>query len=121
MLQRQNPDGGWGETCQSYEDESFAGVGVSTASQTAWALHTLQLSGHAEHGAARRGIDFLRERQIDGTWSEPEYSGTGFPRDFYINYHMYRHVFPTLTLAAFEGAAAGETDIADHERQLVAS
>ncbi|HEY4870194.1 MAG TPA: squalene--hopene cyclase [Candidatus Dormibacteraeota bacterium] len=121
MLQRQNPDGGWGETCQSYEDESFAGVGVSTASQTAWALHTLQLAGHAEHPAARRGIDFLRERQIDGTWSEPEYTGTGFPRDFYINYHMYRHVFPTLTLAAFEGAAAGETDIADRERQLVAS
>ena len=121
IVQRQNPDGGWGESCHSYEDESFAGVGVSTASQTGWALHTLQLAGHAANPAALRGIDFLRERQVDGTWPEPEYTGTGFPRDFYINYHMYRHVFPTLTLAAFEGAAAGETDIADHERQLVAS
>jgi squalene-hopene/tetraprenyl-beta-curcumene cyclase len=121
ILQRQNPDGGWGESCHSYKDESLAGVGVSTASQTAWALHTLQLAGHAEHPAARRGIGFLRDRQAEGTWLEPEYTGTGFPGDFYINYHMYRHVFPTLTLAAFEGAAAGETDIADRERQLVAS
>ena len=99
---RQNPDGGWGETCHSYEDESFAGVGVSSASQTAWALHALQLAGHAHDPACSRGVAYLHEHQSAGTWPEPEYTGTGFPRDFYINYHLYRHVFPTLTLAAFE-------------------
>ena len=107
---RQNPDGGWGETCHSYEDESFAGVGMSSPSQTAWALHTLQLAGQQDHPACRRGLRYLRERQRNGTWDEPEYTGTGFPRDFYINYHVYRHVFPVLTLASFE---AGEQRDAD--------
>lgn len=99
MIGRQNPDGGWGETCYSYEDESFAGIGVSTPSQTAWAVMTLQLAGLSDHLAARRGLEFLRDRQVDGTWNEPEFTGTGFPRDFYINYHLYRHVFPTMALA----------------------
>jgi squalene-hopene/tetraprenyl-beta-curcumene cyclase len=99
MISRQNPDGGWGETCYSYEDESFAGIGASTASQTAWAVMTLQLAGLAQHAATQRGLSFLCERQVDGTWNEPEYTGTGFPRDFYINYHLYRHVFPTMALA----------------------
>jgi squalene-hopene/tetraprenyl-beta-curcumene cyclase len=95
----QNPDGGWGETCHSYEDESFAGVGVSTASQTAWAVMTLQRGGRGGSAAARRGLDHLRSRQRDRTWEEPEYTGTGFPRDFYLNYGMYRHLFPTMALA----------------------
>ena len=95
----QNPDGGWGETCHSYVDESFAGVGRSTASQTAWALLALQAAGLAGQSACRAGLDFLRERQVDGTWDEPEFTGTGFPRDFSINYHLYRHVFPTMALA----------------------
>jgi squalene-hopene/tetraprenyl-beta-curcumene cyclase len=99
MISKQNPDGGWGETCYSYEDESFAGVGVSTASQTAWAVMTLQLAGLGGHEAAGSGLAYLREHQVDGTWNEPEYTGTGFPRDFYINYHLYRHVFPTMALA----------------------
>ena len=95
----QNPDGGWGESCHSYVDETFAGAGRSTASQTAWAVLSLQASGRAGHGACRAGLDFLRERLVDGTWDEPEHTGTGFPRDFYINYHLYRHVFPTMALA----------------------
>ncbi len=99
LLQVQNRDGGWGETCHSYEDESFAGVGVSTASQTAWAVMALQRGGHGEQPACRRGLAFLRERQQGGTWPEPEYTGTGFPGDFYLNYGMYRHLFPTMALA----------------------
>ncbi|HXM56506.1 MAG TPA: squalene--hopene cyclase [Candidatus Dormibacteraeota bacterium] len=100
LLSVQNADGGWGETCHSYLDESFAGVGRSTASQTAWAVLSLQAAGMGDHRACRSGMDFLRERQTaDGTWDEPEFTGTGFPRDFYINYHLYRHVFPTMALA----------------------
>jgi squalene-hopene/tetraprenyl-beta-curcumene cyclase len=98
LLRVQNEDGGWGESCHSYEDESFAGVGVSTASQTAWAVMSLQRTGHGAHPACRRGLDFLRERQRGGTWPEPEYTGTGFPGDFYLNYGMYRHLFPTMAL-----------------------
>jgi squalene-hopene/tetraprenyl-beta-curcumene cyclase len=99
LLSVQNPDGGWGESCHSYVDESTAGVGRSTASQTAWAALALQAAGLGEHPTCRAGLDFLSERQVDGTWDEPEHTGTGFPRDFYINYHLYRHVFPTMALA----------------------
>ncbi|HEX6508279.1 MAG TPA: squalene--hopene cyclase [Chloroflexota bacterium] len=99
ILAHQNEDGGWGETCYSYEDPSFAGVGASTPSQTAWAVISLQLAGQGDHPACRRGLCYLQERQTDGTWEEREYTGTGFPRDFYINYHLYRHLFPTMALA----------------------
>lgn len=107
LLRRQNPDGGWGETCHSYRDPSFAGVGISTPSQTAWAVISLQLAGWAGHPAWKAGLDFLRERQRGGTWDEPEYTGTGFPGDFYLNYHLYRHLFPTMALALAE--RAGQT------------
>jgi squalene-hopene/tetraprenyl-beta-curcumene cyclase len=100
LIGRQNSDGGWGESCYSYEDRSFAGKGCSTASQTAWAVLSLQLAGLGQHAACQRGLAYLREtQQEDGTWEEREYTGTGFPRDFYINYHLYRHVFPTMALA----------------------
>jgi squalene-hopene/tetraprenyl-beta-curcumene cyclase len=105
LRERQNPDGGWGETCHSYVDESFAGVGVSTPSQTAWAVLSFQAAGmHTQvhspaHAAYQRGITYLRDRQQNGTWPEPYYTGTGFPRDFYINYHLYRHLFPMMALA----------------------
>ena len=117
LRSKQNPDGGWGETCHSYEDESFAGVGDSTASQTGWAVHALQLAGHGDDATARRGIAHLRETQLRGTWSEPGFTGTGFPRDFYINYHLYRHLFPLLALANAEHAAARE----DSEASMVGS
>ena len=113
----QNPDGGWGESCHSYVDESFAGVGTSTPSQTAWAMLTLQLAGSGDDSACARGRAFLLERQRDGTWDEPQHTGTGFPGDFYINYHLYRHVFPTLALAGGEPAATGQRAT---ERELVA-
>jgi squalene-hopene/tetraprenyl-beta-curcumene cyclase len=96
---RQNDDGGWGETCYSYVDSSFAGVGPSTPSQTAWATLALQGAGLGQHPACLRGLEHLRGTQIDGTWEEREHTGTGFPRDFYINYHLYRHLFPTMALA----------------------
>ncbi|HET8605496.1 MAG TPA: squalene--hopene cyclase [Gaiellaceae bacterium] len=94
----QNPDGGWGEDLRSYDDPGWRGRGESTASQTAWALLALHAAG--ERGAAvSRGLEFLVATQTeDGTWDEPWYTGTGFPGDFYINYHLYRLVFPIQAL-----------------------
>jgi len=119
----QNPDGGWGETCHSYADESFAGVGRSTASQTSWAVNALQLCGRGRQPACGRGLGFLRERQTQGTWPEPEHTGTGFPRDFYINYHLYRHVFPILALAADSSPLRAPHGIPDarHEEKQVSA
>ena len=97
----QNDDGGWGEDCRSYDDPDWIGRGDSTASQTAWALLALHAAG--EHSAAvERGLHWLIETQRpDGTWDEPQYTGTGFPSDFYINYHLYRLVFPIMALGRF--------------------
>jgi squalene-hopene/tetraprenyl-beta-curcumene cyclase len=99
----QNPDGGWGESCRSYEAREWRGRGPSTASQTAWAmLGLLALDGQDE--AAWRGARWLVEHQRpDGTWEEPEFTGTGFPRDFFIKYHEYRNYFPLLALARLRG------------------
>jgi len=112
----QNADGGWGETCHSYVDPSFAGVGPSTASQTAWAVMGLQRAGLGRHPSCVRGLDFLRERQEGGTWPEPEHTGTGFPRDFYINYHMYRHIFPVMALAGEPSAANAALERSSSDR-----
>ncbi len=96
---RQNPDGGWGEDCRSYDDPDWIGRGVSTASQTAWALLALDAAGERRSLAVRRGVRWLVETQRpDGTWDEPQFTGTGFPSDFYINYHLYRLVFPIMAL-----------------------
>jgi squalene-hopene/tetraprenyl-beta-curcumene cyclase len=103
LLEHQNADGGWGESCYSYEDSAFAGIGQSTASQTAWAVLALQATGLGQHATCQRGLSYLCETQVDGTWQEREHTGTGFPRDFYINYHLYRHVFPTMALAKAYG------------------
>jgi squalene-hopene/tetraprenyl-beta-curcumene cyclase len=98
---RQNPDGGWGEDLRSYDDASWRGRGTSTASQTAWALLALLAAGR--HGDATDwGIDFLVQSQgSDGRWEEPQFTGTGFPRFFYINYHLYRQVFPVMALGRY--------------------
>jgi squalene-hopene/tetraprenyl-beta-curcumene cyclase len=96
---RQNPDGGWGENCRSYDEESWIGRGESTASQTAWALLALDAAGERSSLAARRGVRWLVSNQRpDGSWDEPQFTGTGFPSDFYINYHLYRVVFPIMAL-----------------------
>ena len=104
----QNRDGGWGEDVRSYDDPKWAGVGDSTASQTAWALLGLIAAG--ERGAAvERGIAWLVDTQkADGRWDEPQFTGTGFPGDFYINYHLYRQVFPMMALGRYAAAMEGK-------------
>lgn len=105
----QNEDGGWGETCASYEECSAKGRGLSTPSQTAWALMGLCAAEADRSEGVRRGIRFLLERQNrDGSWSEKETTGTGFPRVFYLKYDMYRNNFPLLALATFANYRRGE-------------
>ena len=95
----QNPDGGWGESCASYDRDGFVPA-ASCASQTAWALLGLKAAGDRECAAFRRGVRFLLERQrSDGTWPEDATTGTGFPNVFYLTYGMYRDYFPLLALA----------------------
>jgi squalene-hopene/tetraprenyl-beta-curcumene cyclase len=104
LEEHQNPDGGWGEDLRSYTDPRWIGRGTSTASQTAWALLALIAAGSLT-GAAERGIRFLVETQrADGTWDEPQFTGTGFPGDFSINYHLYRLVFPLSALGRYAKA-----------------
>ncbi len=111
VLSCQNADGGWGETCESYKDQTLKGKGNSTASQTAWALIGLidgvkELPELKQDGelmdALSRGIGFLIHGQTEkGTWEEAEFTGTGFPGHFYIRYHYYRQYFPLIALARY--------------------
>ncbi|HVA74970.1 MAG TPA: squalene--hopene cyclase [Acidimicrobiales bacterium] len=98
----QNGDGGWGEDLRSYVDQSWRGRGESTASQTAWALLALLAAGEHDSDATRRGVDWLVRNQTEaGTWDEPWFTGTGFPWDFSINYHLYRLVWPVMALGRY--------------------
>lgn len=98
----QNDDGGWGEDLRSYAEEKWIGQGASTASQTAWALLALLAAGRRDTVAVTRGIAWLTEtQQADGSWDEPYFTGTGFPWDFSINYHLYRQVFPLTALGRY--------------------
>jgi squalene-hopene/tetraprenyl-beta-curcumene cyclase len=102
LLSRQNPDGGWGESCRSYDDPREAGRGPSTPSQTAWALLGLLHAGVTDHPAVVRGIDYLLTTQLpDGSWEERQFTGTGFPRVFYLRYHLYRLYFPLWALSLY--------------------
>jgi len=97
----QNLDGGWGEDLRSYRDVAYRGRGPSTASQTSWALLGLLAAGERTT-ALERGVEYLIETQDDdGSWDEPWFTGTGFPGDFYINYHLYRLVFPVMALGRY--------------------
>jgi squalene-hopene/tetraprenyl-beta-curcumene cyclase len=99
---KQNIDGGWGETCESYHDSSLAGVGESTASQTAWALLALMAAGEVHSPNVVKGVRYLTARQNpDGTWDEDNYTGTGFPKFFMIKYHIYRNCFPLMALGTY--------------------
>jgi squalene-hopene/tetraprenyl-beta-curcumene cyclase len=103
---RQNPDGGWGEDLRSYDDPALAGRGTSTASQTAWAMLALLAAGPPGE-AAHAGARWLAGHQRpDGTWDEPQFTGTGFPRDFYLNYHLYRLIFPVSALGRYVAATS---------------
>jgi squalene-hopene/tetraprenyl-beta-curcumene cyclase len=102
LEKHQNQDGGWGEDLRSYRDRRYVGQGTSSASQTAWALLALHAAGERTE-AARRGVRWLLATQrADGSWDEPQYTGTGFPGDFYINYHLYRIVFPISALGRYQ-------------------
>ncbi len=105
--QRQNDDGGWGETLASYEDETLAGRGESIPSQTAWALLGLFAAGRTEGKAVEQGIRYLIDTQTaDGSWEDPLWNGTGFPRVFYLKYHLYAKYFPLWALGVYRGTAA---------------
>jgi squalene-hopene/tetraprenyl-beta-curcumene cyclase len=99
LATRQNEDGGWGETLASYDDETLAGRGVSTPSQTAWAVLGLLAGADGLDDAVVRGVEHLLDTQRpDGGWDEDEFTGTGFPRHFYLRYWMYRDYFPLMAL-----------------------
>ncbi|HET8604275.1 MAG TPA: squalene--hopene cyclase [Marmoricola sp.] len=101
----QNSDGGWGEDLRSYVDPAWIGRGDSTPSQTAWALLALLAAGGHRSPAVRRGVGWLVDHQRpDGGWDEHRYTGTGFPGDFYIGYHLYRQVFPLWALGRYVAA-----------------
>jgi squalene-hopene/tetraprenyl-beta-curcumene cyclase len=107
----QNEDGGWGEDPRSYDDPQWIGRGPSTASQTAWALLALHAAGERS-ASVERGVGWLLDTQRpDGGWDEPQYTGTGFPSDYYINYHLYRLTFPVMALGRC--LAASSQDGAD--------
>jgi squalene-hopene/tetraprenyl-beta-curcumene cyclase len=106
LVAHQNPDGGWGEDLRSYDDPAWYGHGTSTASQTAWALLALLALGRRD-APSQGGVEFLaRTQRADGTWDEPQFTGTGFPGDFYINYHLYRQVFPVMALGRYVAGAS---------------
>jgi squalene-hopene/tetraprenyl-beta-curcumene cyclase len=97
----QNSDGGWGESCQSYDRQAYV-QGPSTASQTAWAVMGLLASGDETSESVRLGIEYLiRTQRPDGSWEEELATGTGFPKVFYLTYHMYRNAFPMMALAVY--------------------
>ena len=110
----QNSDGGWGESCHSYDDPNMRGIGASTPSQTAWAILGLLAAGDDRSDSVAKGIRWLLDRQKpSGEWDESTgegasrqaiYTGTGFPRVFYLAYHMYRNYFPLLALTTYKRA-----------------
>ena len=104
----QNQDGGWGETCHTYEDPLYQGTSPSTASQTAWALLGLIAAGDHASPVVKKGINYLvATQQGDGSWQESAYTGTGFPKAFYLRYDLYRIYFPLLALARYRSATKG--------------
>jgi squalene-hopene/tetraprenyl-beta-curcumene cyclase len=97
----QNADGGWGESCASYDRGAFT-LASSTPSQTAWAILGLLAGGDTASRSVESGIEYLLETQrSDGSWDEELATGTGFPKVFYLNYHLYKDYFPLLALASF--------------------
>ncbi len=111
LIAIQNPDGGWGENCDSYKlDYKGYEPAPSTASQTAWALLGLMAAGQVDHPAVARGVNYLKATQEgDGLWSQAHYTGGGFPRVFYLNYHGYPKFFPLWALARYRNLKAGNS------------
>ncbi|TCH98400.1 squalene--hopene cyclase [Roseococcus sp. SYP-B2431] len=120
LVERQNEDGGWGEDGMSYptrggtrpDSQQHA---PSSASQTAWAILALMAAGEADHPAVQRGAEWLtRHQKPDGDWPEEDYTGTGFPRVFYLRYHGYRRIFPLWALARLRNLRASNTRRVSH-------
>jgi squalene-hopene/tetraprenyl-beta-curcumene cyclase len=107
----QKPDGSFGESVQSYENPSTKGQGPSTASQTAWGLIGLLAGSDTGDPAIQRAVSYLVSRQnSDGSWTEDEFTGTGFPCVFYMKYHLYRNSFPLYALARYRNQMRNSTD-----------
>jgi squalene-hopene/tetraprenyl-beta-curcumene cyclase len=118
----QHEDGGWGERCNTYDDPVFKGQGPSTASQTAWAVMGLCAFDDPENPALKRGIDYLsRMQNDDGSWTEHETTGTGFPKVFYLKYDMYRNAWPLLALATYQQICDRATKKRDSEAKSAAT
>jgi squalene-hopene/tetraprenyl-beta-curcumene cyclase len=113
LRDHQNADGGWGESIASYTDPAQRGVGASTPSQTAWAIMGLLAGAEPHERAVERGVRYLVEHQLkdgahEGTWAQELWTGTGFPKVFYLDYHLYRHTFPLMALAQYRAALAAK-------------
>jgi squalene-hopene/tetraprenyl-beta-curcumene cyclase len=98
----QNPDGGFGESCETYDNSRLMGQGESTPSQTAWGLLGLLTGLPPENDSVQRSVEYLVRQQNDaGSWDERPFTGTGFPKVFYLKYHLYRHYWPLFALARY--------------------
>ena len=95
----QNADGGWGEDVRSYDRCRLDRPRRRAPPRRRRGRCSRCTPPASARARSRRGVDFLvRTQREDGGWDEPEYTGTGFPSDFYINYHLYRLVFPIMAL-----------------------
>src|SRR5437016_261795 len=98
----QQRDGGFGESIASYDDPDLMGKGETTASQTAWGLLGLLTTLPPDDPSVQRAVEYLIDRQNEqGSWDEESFTGTGFPKVFYLKYHLYRHYFPLFALARY--------------------
>jgi squalene-hopene/tetraprenyl-beta-curcumene cyclase len=119
LLAHQNPDGGWGESPLSYDDPAQKGIGPSTAAQTAWALLGLFGAGVVDHPAVERGVEhLLRTQREDGSWRDEPWTATGFPRVFYLRYHLYAVYFPLMALAEYRLLSEGAVPQRPHAYPL---
>ena len=118
LVSKQNPDGGWGESCLSYAEADAHGVGESTPSQTAWALIALLCAGEVDSLSVLRGVNYLlRQQHAQGVWPERKHTGTGFPRVFYLCYHGYCQYFPLWALSMYRSLKARGRTRADELRE----
>jgi len=118
LVSKQNPDGGWGESCLSYAETGAHGVGESTSSQTAWALLALLCAGEVDSFSVIRGVNYLlRKQDPQGFWPERMRTGTGFPRVLYLRYHGYSHFFSLWALSMYRSLKARGRTRADEIRE----
>ncbi|QDU59478.1 Squalene--hopene cyclase [Planctomycetes bacterium Pan216] len=116
----QQPEGGWGETASSYADRNLMGQGPATPSQTAWAILGLIAAGEGDSPEVAKGVEYLlRTQNDDGSWDEPYFTGTGFPKVFYLRYHYYRLVFPLMALSQAHTSAQENADMVANGSRLL--